>query len=378
VIKAQFDRKALLDAFQAAASVIPARSPRPITLNVKAIAEGDHVTLMATDLEVGVRCPIAAKVEVAGEVLIPAARMLQMLKANQDESVALAAEGDKVSIRSRKSKLMLVSEDPTLFPDVAVADVSSRYEMEAGVLAKAIRRAVVATNPNDTRWAMGGIFFDPSDGGMTLVGTDSRRISIVEVPCKAVGGPQPPRSQVIVPVHALKLLARVAAEAEPESAVEVSFPDESHASFKIPGKVQVHTRLIEGRFPPYRRIMPESSATTATVPCGPLRSAVNQAAVATSAESQAVVLSFSGEAVRVHGQAADVGDSSAEVPAEIEGDPVEVVVNHKYLDDALGLVPAEEQVRLDMNGPDAPMVLRASGGFAHVLLTIQNKTEEQS
>ena len=158
----------------------------------------------------------------------------------------------------------------------------------------------------------------------------------------------------------------------------MSFPDESHASFKIPGKVQVHTRLIEGRFPPYRRIMPESSATTATVPCGPLRSAVNQAAVATSAESQAVVLSFSGEAVRVHGQAADVGDSSAEVPAEIEGDPVEVVVNHKYLDDALGLVPAEEQVRLDMNGPDAPMVLRASGGFAHVLLTIQNKTEEQS
>jgi DNA polymerase-3 subunit beta len=378
VIKAAFDRKALLEAFTAAASVIPARSPRPITLNVKAIAESGGVTLMATDTEIGVRCPVRADVSATGEILIPAQRMLQMLKANQDDTITIAADGDKVSVKSRKSKLMLVSDDPTFFPDVPVAAHGSRYEMDAAILGKAIRRAVIATNPNDTRYAMGGILFEPSGGIMTLAGTDSRRISVVEVPLKEVGDPDPPRSQVIVPVNALKLLAKVAAESDEGSVVEMSCPEPSYASFRIPGKVSIYARLIEGRFPPYRRIIPESYATSARVLCGPLLSAVNQAAVATSAESQAVVLSFSGEAVRVHGRAADVGDSSAEVPASIEGDSVEVIVNHRYLADALGLVDGDEEIQVDMNGPGFPMVVRANGEFTHVLLTISNNPEENA
>ena len=140
-MKALCHREGLLSAFQLASAAVPARDVKPILRNLKAIAEDGRCTLMATDLELGVRLEVRGlKVEEPGEAILPAARILAILRECQDEELALEADASACQVRSANGDWEMPSEDPANFPDLPAFAEEKYHQLTAGDLRTMIRR----------------------------------------------------------------------------------------------------------------------------------------------------------------------------------------------------------------------------------------------
>src|SRR5262245_27523899 len=151
-MKATCNREDLLAAFQMVSGVVPARSPKPILLNVKFIGGNEGAVLLATDLEVGIRCKVTGvEVKTPGEVILPTARMLAILRESSDPTIELETDGSQTSVRGQRSRFKLPAESPTEFPDVPDFQ-EDKYHTIAGVMLRTmIRRTIFATDVETTR-----------------------------------------------------------------------------------------------------------------------------------------------------------------------------------------------------------------------------------
>src|SRR5713101_6625239 len=129
-MKAHCHREGLLSAFQLASVAIPARDVKPILRNIKAIAETDRCTLMATDLELGIRLQVLGlKVEEPGEAILPAARLIAILRESQDDELAIEADSNTCVVRGQSNEFEMPSEDPANFPDLPAFTDEKYHEM---------------------------------------------------------------------------------------------------------------------------------------------------------------------------------------------------------------------------------------------------------
>src|SRR3954452_11564296 len=242
-MKALCDRDRLLEAFGMVAGVVPARSPKPILQNVKLVADpGTGSTLMATDLEVGIRFRVlGVKVDRAGSVILPTQRVQSILRTSADAELALETDGDHLIIRGLHAEFRLPSEDPDLFPEVPDFAATNYHEVEAAALRALIRRTMFATDVESTRYALGGVLFELGPESITLVGTDGRRLAKMSAEAQAVGDPSPPAGSPVVPVKALRLIERNLDEQDP--AVHLAFQGGTSVLLRTEDAV-IYSRLV--------------------------------------------------------------------------------------------------------------------------------------
>jgi DNA polymerase-3 subunit beta len=146
-MKAVCQREALLSACQLASVAVASRDLKPILKNLKAIVEVDRCTLMATDLELGIRLEVrSVKVDEAGEAIIPAARLVSILRESSDEEVTVEATNDACVVRGQFNEYEMPSEDPANFPDIPNFAEEKYHEIAAGVLREMIRRTIFTAN----------------------------------------------------------------------------------------------------------------------------------------------------------------------------------------------------------------------------------------
>ena len=152
-MKALCNRDGLLAALGMVSGVVPARSPKPILQNVKLVVDAeDGSTLMATDLEVGIRYRVLGiKVDQPGAVILPTARIGQILRTSNDDELAIETEGDHLIVRGLRSEFSLNLEDPDLFPEVPDFGAQTYHSVAASDLRKLIRRTIFATDVESTR-----------------------------------------------------------------------------------------------------------------------------------------------------------------------------------------------------------------------------------
>src|SRR4051812_3868766 len=161
-MKALCNREGLLAGFGMVGGVVPARSPKPILQNVKLVADPDEGSiLMATDLEVGIRCRVlGVKVDRPGAVILPTQRIQSILRTTPDDELAIEAEGDHLIVRGLHAEFKLPSEDPDLFPEVPDFAATAYHAVAAADLRRAIRRTMFATDVESTRYALGGVLVE--------------------------------------------------------------------------------------------------------------------------------------------------------------------------------------------------------------------------
>ncbi len=209
-MKALCNREELLTAFGMVGGVVPARSPKPILQNVKLVVEAPHeATLMATDLEVGIRYRVlGVRAEESGAVILPTTRMGQILRTSDDEDLYLELEEDQLKVRGRRAQFELPGEDPNLFPEVPDFAATAYHVIAAADLKRLIRRTIFATDVESTRYALGGVLVELTPESITMVGTDGRRLAKASAAAETEGDATSPGGSPVIPVKALKLIER--------------------------------------------------------------------------------------------------------------------------------------------------------------------------
>src|SRR5262249_34110885 len=329
----------LLSAFQLASVAVPARDLKPVLRNLKAIAEGDRCTLLATDLELGIRLEVrSVQVEEPGEALLPAARMLAILRESSDERLHLSADAQTCLVQGQFNEFEMGGEDPANFPDVPEFTGEQYHELPAGMLREMIRRTIFAAATENPRYAVTGVLWELEGDKAKLVATDGRRLAVAEGAATAHGDHDTKGQTHVVPTKAMQLLERNLQD--PEEAVRVSLrPNE--ALFKTERAV-IYSRLVEGRYPPYREVYPKKQTIKMPLTVGPFYAAVRQAAIMTDDESKKVVFSFGKKKLTLQARGAATGRSKVEMPLEYEGKTIDINFDPKFLTEMLRVLNPDD------------------------------------
>lgn len=357
----------LTDAVQAVSGVVPTRTPKDILKNVKLQVEGEVATLLGTDSETGLRYVVRdVETDGSGEALLPAARVLQILRELTDPTVKLEITGDAVWIRGGYSEFRLGAEDPADFPPVAAFDDDNYFAIPAGSLRQMIRRTVFATDAESTRYALSGVLAEFTPERATLAATDTRRLAVVTAPCRAEGKPQLPSGQTVVPTKAMNLLERVLADVEGDVRLAV------HANDIVAqaGEVTISSQLVQGRFPEYRKVIPQQFQALVELVVGPFYSAIRQAQIVTDDDSRGVDFTFERGLLRLSSQAAKIGQSKIDLPISYEGPALTVTFDPRYIADFLRVLDANTAVRFQLNNHESAAMLSTDDQYNYVIMPL--------
>ncbi len=365
-MKITFNRQQLLAAFSIAAVAVPGRTPRDILRSVLMSVTKAGVELIATDLEIGVRVIVEGAVTSSvGEAMLPTARMGSILRELADDVFEMEVDGDKILIKAANGKFRLTSEDPKEYPPVPEFKEADYYRVSGPVFRLMIRRTEFATDTDSTRYALGGINVEFDDGRVNLAATDSRRLAVSTAVCDSVGTPKVISKATVVPTKAMRLLER---SADPKSEfIDISVADNS-VTMRA-GNVTVYSRLVEGRFPRYRDVIPKKSKNIVPFSVSPFFSAVRQAQIVTDEEHRGVDFTFNDSLLVIKSQAS-VGDSSVELPIEYGGEKMKVAFDPKYVSDFLKVCSPEAIVDLHLIDADTAAVFRVEDSYTYVIMPL--------
>src|SRR4051794_7766129 len=249
-------REGLLAACQVAGAAIAARDVKPVLRNLKAVVDDDRCTLMATDLELGIRLEVRGiRVEEPGEALLPTSRFVSILRESTDEEMTVEAGPDACRVVGSSNEFDMPGEDPAAFPDVPTFDQEKYHELTAGVLREMIRRTLfaAATGEQLRYGATTGILWELDGESASLIATDGRRLALAKGQAAVVGEHSTKGTTPVVPAKAMSLLERNLSE--PEEKVRISF--RTNEVLMKTERAMVYSRLVEGKFPDWRRAMPQ-------------------------------------------------------------------------------------------------------------------------
>lgn len=349
--------------------VVPSRTPKEILKNIKLEVSGGKAVLIGTDQEVGIRQDVPnVESESSGEVLLPAARVVSILRELTTDTLTLRIDESSAVIQSNRSEFRLSIENGEEFPPVAEFDAANYYTVAAKTLKEMIRRTLFATDTESARYALGGVLVDVADRQITLVATDSRRLAVVSGECQPIGSVDPIRGRAVVPNKAMKLIS----DSLPDAADDVLISVQQNNILVKCGGTTIYSRLVEGRFPRYADVIPDGFMATIDIPAGPLHAAVRQSQIVTSEESRGVDFAFENGMLNLGSRAADVGTSRIELPIAYDGTPVTITFDPKYVADFLKIVDPARSVTVNIvDGESA--VLFTLDGYRYVVMPLGNQ-----
>jgi DNA polymerase-3 subunit beta len=346
--------------------VVAPRSTLPVLGNVLLQTDGGQLKLAATNLELTVICWVGAKVEEEGAITLPArllADYVGLLSAG--EPLQLELKGKKAHLGCGRFEANISGIDAEEFPAIPSVEGSTSLKLAAPRLKEAIAQVVFAAAPDDSRPVLAGVLMTVSEGKMTLAAADGFRLAVRKVD---LGDVDAPEASMIVPAKALTEVARgLPSDEEVEVEIAVT-PDQSQVLFRH-RQAEIVSRLIEGQFPDFNRIIPRESKTRVTLQTADFLRATKAAQVFARDNSMIVRLNLvpaegGDEAlgkVTVAATSAEIGDNTGDVDASVEGEAMQVAFNGRYLRDALEALDAS-QAFLEVTGPASPGLIRPANG----------------
>lgn len=363
-------RDGLLTACQITDSATAARTTKPLLANIKAIAQDDALILMGTDLEVGIRYELrGVKVARAGSAILPVKRLISILRETGDGEITIDAGPEVTTIRVSTARFELPGGDPAEFPDLPHFDAGSRYhEVTAGVLRSLIRRTAFAAEKREsTRWAVTGVLWEADGGKVRLVATDTKRLALTEGPAEIHGEPEAKATSPLVPLKTIHLLERILSD-DGELVRVALRPNE--ALFQTE-RALIHSRLVEGRFPPYRDIIPKKLTVKLALAVPELLARVRQAAIMTDDESKRIDVHFEPGKATLSARGPETGSSEVEMLlSDYTGPEVDIAFDPAYLTEMLRAIDSEPTVMLEMTDGQKPALFKVAESYLYLVMPL--------
>lgn len=326
-------------ALHAVAPAVPTRSPKPVLLNVR-LGDG-HLT--ASDGEVQIQFEVP---EWTGEaMLLPHARLSAILNAAAGDEVTLAAGDTSCTVSAGAGTWTLPTEDAQEYPTWNVEGEKPITRLPCDQFTRAVRGVVFATDDDSSRFALGAVLVEVKGEVVTFVATDGRRLSAVECEVELALDD----SQTLVPARVMQILARLAAVAG-DASIQLEATDNELVA--TVGAATVTARLVSGRFPKWRDVIPSVDVQPTTVLAADLLGATRAAAICTSEQSKGVDFAFAENGIWLHGQSAEAGESSVTCPLVEFGNACAVKLDPIYVREWLTGLPADGEPTVSVQATD--------------------------
>jgi DNA polymerase-3 subunit beta len=350
-----FSRQELLSELQLVARATAVRSAIQSLSGILFSVEDDRVELVATDTEIGLRSQVGAKVGRPGSALIPGRLLVDILRALEASEVTLKSDQGQaqVELTSGQSRFLVRALPVGDFLRLPVSS-SEQVSVSAEAFASTVERVARAASRDETRPVLTGILVSVEDKKLRMVATDSYRLSFKETPLEAeVSEP----FEVNVPARALQELSRVIGDKQPD---QVTAGNEDNQIVFGAGGVVLSSRMIDGQFPNYRQLLPESYEHEIELNRGEFGAIVRR--ISLMAQRNAPLrLAFENGAVKVSAQTPDVGEATESLPVNYQGESLEIGFNPQFLQDGLDGVRGD-QLRLKLISPLRPGLIEAADG----------------
>jgi DNA polymerase-3 subunit beta len=335
-MKLTTSRESLLRPLQAVISVVERRQTMPILANVCLAVKDNRIFITATDLEVElVAGSDIDEIGQAGDITVPARKFLDICRALPEESrVSLQLEGDRLTIRSGRSRFVLSTLPAADFPVVDEIDAIREIRLPQTDVRRLLEKTQFSMAQQDVRYYLNGLLLETGGGMVRAVATDGHRLAIAEIP---TGEKTDSQEQVIIPRKGVLELHRLLGD---EEEVELSI-GRNHIRAQI-GDIRFTSKLIDGRFPDYDRVIPKPDQNILKASREYLRSALQRAAILSNEKYRGIRLDLGKDKLQLQANNPDQEEAQDELEVEYSGDELEIGFNVTYLLDALAAVDADE------------------------------------
>jgi DNA polymerase-3 subunit beta len=344
-MKFEIDREELLKPLQAVIGVVERRQTLPVLANVLVAAEGETLSLTATDLEVELAANAVASVIEPGQWTLPARKLMDIVR-NLPAAVRIqvSVEQDKALVVAARSRFTLATLPANDFPVVESIGDDLSLTLPQSQLRSLIEKTHFSMAVQDVRYYLNGLLMELESGAVRAVATDGHRLALSEA---AAASQVEDQRQVIVPRKGIQELLRLLSDADADVRLELG---SNHIRISL-ADIRFTSKLIDGRFPDYQRVVPAAADKVMEVDRETLRQALVRASILSNEKYRGVRFNISDSELRIQSNNPEQEEAVEELPVQFAGQPVEIGFNASYLLDAIGAVDEEavEMVFVDAN-----------------------------
>ena len=366
VLKAPQEK--VLAALQSVAGIVERRHTLPVLANVLLRKNGDAVEFTTSDLEIQVR----TSADLGGDAgtlstTVGARKLIDILRAlPSDQIITLTSAQNKLTLQAGKSRFTLQTLPSEDFPLVNEAvDFGPTFSVPQKTLRDLLNQVHFAMAVHDIRYYLNGILFIAEGKTLTLVATDGHRLALAQ---STLENAVPNKQEVILPRKTVLELQRLLADEE--TAIEMRFAG-NQARFNFSG-MEFVTKLVEGKFPDYNRVIPKNHKFALLVGRAPLLACLQRAAILTSEKFKGVRVNVEPGVLRIASSNAEQEEAKEELEVSYDGDAIEIGFNVTYLIDALGNMN-QEMLRMELQDGSASVLitLPERPGFKYVVMPMR-------
>ncbi|WP_297528135.1 DNA polymerase III subunit beta [Thiohalobacter sp.] len=354
-MKFKVQREALLKPLQQIVGVVERRQTLPVLGNLLIQASPEGLTLTATDLEVELVARLPLEVEAGGEITVPARKLLDICRSLPEEStLEFRLDGDRALVRSGRSRFTLSTLPAADFPVIEELKTAQSFRMPQQALKAIIERTQFAMAQQDVRYYLNGLMIELQPDRVRAVATDGHRLALSETGAETgVTEPQ----QVIVPRKGIQELGRLLEASDVEAEVQLGA---NHIRIGLPD-IQFTSKLIDGRFPDYQRVMPKGGDKAVVADRGELRQALSRTSILSNEKYRGIRLVLDENSLKIQAHNPEQEEAEEELEVDYSAGPLEIGFNVTYLLDALAALPGD-QVRVLLTDANSSCLIDAPDG----------------
>lgn len=363
-MKLQVTQENLAKALNSVARVANSKNTLPILSNVILKTVGTRLSIAATNLEIAITHFVGSKVSKEGAITVPGRLMQDFISSLPSGVINLDLKDNKLNISTEKYKSVINGTTAEDFPVMPGIKKGNRWDIPAGVFASGLQQVVIAASNDEARQVLTGVYLHSHQGKLFAVATDSYRLAEKELTktTQEIG--------LLVPATAMHDLLRIIGDYDGN--IEVVH-DEQQVSFRA-GDVELVTRLIDGKYPDYRKLIPQKFATSATVKRSEFTNVTKVSSLFARESAGSVTISADEQdkQISIRAVASQMGENTASADANVKGEG-EITLNSRYLLDALSTT-ASDSVLFGFNGKLEPCVIKPTDnkGYTHVIMPLKS------
>jgi len=349
-------KSALLRELQLFQGIVERKNTIPILANVLMEAKGDQLGFLATDLEVGLRSKCSATVTKPGSLTLPAKKFYEIVKSLPETDIRIAEDKGGVKIAADRFDSRMQTLPREDFPTLPESGGTSIATLDRNAVKEMVAKTQFAITGEDTRYFLNGALFVLRADEMSLVATDGHRLALVSVARTGNGKKSGDESKAILPKKTLGELGRLLGEGDGDIDYERG---ENHLFFQV-GERMLISRMIDGQFPAYERVIPKGNDKHIEFERDRLTNAVKRVALLSNERSRAVKITIDKGKVDVTSSSPDLGEAKETLPVEYSGDPMQICFNAQYVLDFLAAV-STDVVSLELKDEVSQAVMKPIG-----------------
>ncbi|MDD4735232.1 MAG: DNA polymerase III subunit beta [Kiritimatiellae bacterium] len=362
-MRIKLEKALILDGLQKVQSIVNQRTTLPILSNILFRAEGDELTLYATDIEVSVRTRVKAEVHESGGTTLPARRIGSIFKELSDQEIELFVdEKDIATIQSGTAVFKIVGISEEDFPSMPELQGERIYTLDQAVFREMLQKTIYASSMDETRMILNGVLVSFKDEKITVVATDGRRLALVE---QELEFPQENEYEFVIPTKTVNELVRTL---DDKGQIKIQIL-EKQVAFEF-GNMLIISKVIEGNYPNFRQVIPSQCEVRIPVERESLLTAVKRVALIAKEQESTVRLSFGKHLLEISTEAQDIGEAHETIPIKYDGKEINVAFNPDFLMDPLRNLQSDE-VFMELTDDLSPGVMKSNVPFIYVIMPMR-------